>query len=288
MDILRLHPVVIFDELSNAVKGIINTLKSITVSGKIVNLFILGGIQQIAHQNPVKEPSILDEQGKKRARRSEMTKKFAEVEGYTVSSTQETDRLENGHGMSFSRTRNTGSNPDYMEGDLSPEFSSSTYAVHDSKSYTQADISKDASLMENKSRMEVQSNKSSTKANGKPSIINRNINEKAGQDSQTKQVEHKSVVNKDKDSQFDKGYNPWWLKLSYVLVCNSSPILCSFIFPSFLTKQGHFASLLFHHIMQISYLLAPDFISFGTMHMVSVSGLAPVLSFIIKSRMFRI
>ncbi|KAG1365228.1 hypothetical protein COCNU_12G002280 [Cocos nucifera] len=176
-----------------------------------------GGIQQIAHQNPVKEPSVLDEQGKKRARGFAMTNKFAEVEGYTVSSTQGTERLENDHGSSFSRTRNTRSDTDYIEGDLSPEVSSSTNAVYDFRSHTQADISKVASLMENKSMLEMQNNETSTKANGKPSIINRNIKKKAGLDLQTKQVEHKSVLKKDKDSQFDKVYNLWWLKLPYVL-----------------------------------------------------------------------
>nr|XP_010931644.2 LOW QUALITY PROTEIN: uncharacterized protein LOC105052511 [Elaeis guineensis] len=176
-----------------------------------------GGIQQIAHQNPVKEPSALEEQGKKRARCSAMTNKFAEVEGDTVSSTQGTERLEKDHGSSSSRTRNTTSNPDYIEGDLSLEVSSSTNAAYRSRSHTQADISKEASLMENKSMLEMQNNESSTKANGKSSIVNRNIKKKAGLDSQTKQVEHKSVLKKDKDRQIDEGYNPWWLKLPYVL-----------------------------------------------------------------------
>lgn len=167
----------------------------------------------IADQNPV----TLGKQGKKRAHGSRITKKFADVEDCTVSSTQGTEGLENGHDTFLSRNGNTRSNPNYLEGDLSPTVSSPSYAMYDSGSYNQADRSREYSLVESKSLLETHNNGSSTKANGKPSIINRDINEKAVLNLQTKQVEYNSIVHKDKDSQFEKGCNPWWLKLPYVL-----------------------------------------------------------------------
>lgn len=179
-------------------------------------------MNQIALQNPMENPAQLHEQRESSQLVSETNGKFPDVKTSTVLPSEDSSNVGNLHTSTQGTIERigTGHIPNASEMGNGNSFLEDTGSLsfRESSFQAQPKISGSNSPVENESMpSEAQIEQSFTEENRISSTTSRNIKGRSEFGSQINEIECKSILDRDKDGQFDTGNKSWWLKLPYVL-----------------------------------------------------------------------